>query len=55
MTDAGHAVPATKKETSWPAPPFTTTMATVPSARCVNATTNGADADGVGAPETSTR
>ena len=55
VTDAGHAVPATKKEACWAEPPFTTTMATVPSDRFENATTRGLDEDGVGAPVTSTR
>jgi hypothetical protein len=55
VTEAGHAVPATKNETVRAEPPFTTTIDTVPSDRFENATTNGLDADGVGAPETSTR
>jgi hypothetical protein len=55
VTDAGHAVPDTKRETCWAPPPFTTTMATVPSGGFVNATTRGADAEGVGAPVTPTR
>ena len=55
VTDAGHADPATKNETFWAEPPLTTTMATVPSETFVNATTSGTDADGLGAPLTSTR
>jgi hypothetical protein len=55
VTDAGHAVPATKKLAVWALPPFTTTMATVPSARFVNATTRGTVPEGFGAPLTSTR
>ena len=44
---------AVPKVTFCAAPPFTTTMATVPSGGFVNATTSGADPDGVGAPATS--
>ena len=55
VTDAGHADPATKNETFCAAPPFTTTMDTVPSERLVNATTSGTDAAGLAAPLTSAR
>jgi hypothetical protein len=55
VTDAGHAEPETKKDTFWAPPPFTTTMATVPSAGLANATTRGVDPEGVGAPVTPTR
>ena len=55
VTDAGHAVPATKKETFGAQPPFTTTMATVPSGGLVNATTRGTVPDALAAPLTSTR
>ncbi len=55
VTLLGHAVPETKKETLAAPPPFTTTIATVPSAGFVNATTRGADPEGVGAPDTPTR
>ena len=55
VTEAGQSVPATKKETCWAPPPFTTTIATVPSDWFVNATTRGTVPEGLGAPLTSAR
>ena len=55
VTEAGHAVPPTKKLRVLAAPAFTMTIVVVPSLRLENAITPGLVFDAAGAPETSTR